>query len=307
MKRFRNILCVISPEEQYRYILERAITLAENNQAHLTVVDIAPAEGAQTASVDERLQALTNFTQTYQTRLTLQHQILSGTGFIEIVQAVLRNQHDLVIKPAENPGYVARLLGNDDIRLLRKCPCPVWLAKAEEKSNYTSIMAAIDFNLELSDSPDRKLNQKIIELAASLALSDFAALHFVHVWDTPGEITIRSWSDTPEETAASYIEGERIRHQRALDQVKEQLREQLGAETYDYLAPNFHLQRGNPATALPEAALHLNADLVVMGTVARTGIVGLFIGNTAEAVLNQLECAVLAIKPDGFVSPVSLE
>jgi len=37
-----------------------------------------------------------------------------------------------------------------------------------------------------------------------------------------------------------------------------------------------------------------------MGTIARTGISGLIIGNTAEAILNQLECSVHAIKPPGF-------
>lgn len=44
-----------------------------------------------------------------------------------------------------------------------------------------------------------------------------------------------------------------------------------------------------------------------MGTFARIGIAGFFIGNTAEAILEQLQCSVLAVKPPGFVSPVSLE
>ena len=51
----------------------------------------------------------------------------------------------------------------------------------------------------------------------------------------------------------------------------------------------------------------LDADLVVMGTVGRTGIAGLFIGNTAEMVLEQVQCSVLAVKPAGFVSPVQAD
>jgi nucleotide-binding universal stress UspA family protein len=43
-----------------------------------------------------------------------------------------------------------------------------------------------------------------------------------------------------------------------------------------------------------------------MGTVARSGIPGLIMGNTAEAILTELECSVLAIKPPGFVTPVTL-
>ena len=44
-----------------------------------------------------------------------------------------------------------------------------------------------------------------------------------------------------------------------------------------------------------------------MGTMARSGIAGLLIGNTAERVLRKLPCSVLAVKPDGFVSPERLE
>jgi universal stress protein E len=41
-----------------------------------------------------------------------------------------------------------------------------------------------------------------------------------------------------------------------------------------------------------------------MGTVGRAGIAGLLIGNTAEKILHQVECSVMTVKPDGFVSPV---
>jgi nucleotide-binding universal stress UspA family protein len=41
-----------------------------------------------------------------------------------------------------------------------------------------------------------------------------------------------------------------------------------------------------------------------MGTVARTGVRGFIMGNTAETVLEQIDCSVLAIKPQGFVTPV---
>jgi len=64
---------------------------------------------------------------------------------------------------------------------------------------------------------------------------------------------------------------------------------------------------GQAQKEIPRLAKSLEADLVVMGTVARTGVAGLFIGNTAEAILEQIECSVLAVKPEGFETPVSLE
>ena len=75
----------------------------------------------------------------------------------------------------------------------------------------------------------------------------------------------------------------------------------------EHLRPQTHLIEGDPRSKIPALAKKINADLVIMGTVARTGIPGLFMGNTAETVLNKLDCSVLAIKPHGFVTPVTLE
>ena len=44
-----------------------------------------------------------------------------------------------------------------------------------------------------------------------------------------------------------------------------------------------------------------------MGTVSRTGVTGFLIGNTAEKVLRQVDCSVLVVKPDKFVTPVKLD
>jgi hypothetical protein len=57
---------------------------------------------------------------------------------------------------------------------------------------------------------------------------------------------------------------------------------------------------------IPAMIRDIKADLVVMGTVARTGIPGFIVGNTAEMILSQIACAVLAVKPPGFVSPVKI-
>lgn len=320
---FKNILCVVSAEHPHPATVERAVSLAQNSQAQLTFVDVLPRLRAgialsvsstrstdlQAAMTAERLLALQSMTQRYQQQVRIQHEVLTGTAFLEIIRAVVRNGHDLVLKPAENPGFIQRMFGGDDMQLLRACPCPVWITRPEEESNYRNILVAIDVDADAESkqpaSIERNLNQQILELACALALSDFAALDILHIWDAPGESIIRTWSDNPGPTTERYIHEEHARHQQALDDAQASLREHLGAETYNYIAPRFHLRRGMPATAIPEAARQLRTDVVLMGTIARSGIAGLFIGNTAEAILEQLICSVLAVKPDGFVSPVS--
>ena len=73
------------------------------------------------------------------------------------------------------------------------------------------------------------------------------------------------------------------------------------------IRPQTHLLKGWARKEVPLLAKRIEADLVVMGTVVRTGVPGFFMGNTAETILDQIDCSVLAIKPSGFVTPVTLE
>ena len=67
---------------------------------------------------------------------------------------------------------------------------------------------------------------------------------------------------------------------------------------------SIHMVAGTPGAVLPRLADDLDVDLIVMGTVGRTGLMGLVIGNTAETILRSVRCSVLAVKPEGFITPV---
>jgi nucleotide-binding universal stress UspA family protein len=72
----------------------------------------------------------------------------------------------------------------------------------------------------------------------------------------------------------------------------------------DFPSNRIHLLEGDAEKLIPEMAKRKGIELIVMGTVTRTGIAGFIIGNTAERVLQQVDCSVLTVKPDGFVTPV---
>ena len=111
----------------------------------------------------------------------------------------------------------------------------------------------------------------------------------------------------------SRVEGRLPRHE--VDEYVLSLREGARKAVEQLLAPfshvssprQIHLVKGRPADVIAEMAKTHGADLIVIGTIVRTGIPGLLIGNTAETVFHQVGCSVLAIKPDGFVSPVVLD
>ncbi|MFZ7126677.1 MAG: universal stress protein [Desulfobacterales bacterium] len=308
MKPFKDILYVTEDTVDQASALERAVVFAETNQASLSVIDVIPAVDNENRAdaINSHKKNLESLVGPYRSRLRIREDVIIGTAFLEVIRAVLRNSHDIVLKPAEKPILMRRLFGSDDMHLLRKCPCPVWLMKPPERQNYHSILAAVGFN-PLNPTPlEKALNRQIMEIAAAFALSNSATLHVVHAWEVFAERTMLSRGDFSLESIDAHVEKQHALHQKGLDQLGGALRNRIGDESYDRLCPRFHLPKGPARTVIANLAEELRADLAVMGTVARTGIPGLIIGNTAEAILNQLECSVLAIKPPGFSTPVTL-
>lgn len=325
MRRFKKILYIAVSDSDNRVAFEHATTLACNNQACLTimqVVDEMPAvikmngRDISTREFHEKLviehqKKLQVLVDSLKQEIDVQIKILDGISFLEIIREVLRNRHDLVIKTAESSGgLLERVFGGNDMHLLRKCPCPVWLVNPKAQTKYQRILAAIDVYDDFQTNESKinyQLNLQIVEMASSLALSEFAELHIVNAWDTLGESVIRSAPlGYQEKDVITYIGEVRRQHQHKMNTLLNEVMNKLGQNALDYLKPQLHLQKGSPRKEIPALAMQIKADLVVMGTVARTGISGFFMGNTAETILNQLDSSVLAVKPQGFKTPITL-
>ncbi len=325
MKSFNSILYVIEePSAESAAAVARAVSLAKNCQARLTLLHVAeePRLGPFADSVNIR-DFMTRVREQAMAQLSMLMRgvdkdfefavdVCFGTAFVEVVRKVLRNGHDLVIKRVGKGGAHSFLFGGIDQHLLRKCPCPVWIMVGETSANYQQILAAVDFDPwdkgSGEDNVEGTLNRQILDVAGSLAVTDFAELHVVHAWEAITDNMIRVFgSELSEDEVARNRERERREHQSRLDMLNRRMRKHFGDETHRYLAPRFHLRKGAPRDVVPAVANELKTDLVVMGTVSRTGIPGLLIGNTAEVILSNLECSVLAVKPAGFVTPVMLD
>ena len=325
MKRFKNILCVMEPQAVCQCALDRAVALAENNQARVTVATVVqrvpegikiPAGGPGSGDLRARLmeaeaERLKTLIAPYQARAKINVKVLMGTSYLEIIREVLRNNHDMVIKCPESPSWLDRLFTGDDMHLLRKCPCPVWLVKPESADSYQRILAAVDVDDSYPPAELRTrqaLNSTVMELAGSLAVSEFAELHVVHTWEAIGESAMRdgAFISQPEEKVNAYVEQVRQHHAQLLDALMRETGEKLGTDAMDYIKPQRHLLKGSARKEVPALTGQLQVNCIVMGTVARTGVRGFIMGNTAETILEQISCSVLAIKPPGFVTPVSL-
>jgi len=312
MQRFKKILLALEPEPEDLTALLRAITLVRQNRASLhvlVVLDHLPLEelplGARTLIGILDQDKLRNLIVRRQ-RVRLQNALSalstedldvstsvewSHTPFLTIVHRVLRHGHDLLIKAAEHvTGPKAVLFHPTDRHLMRKCPCPVWMMRPERHATYRRILAAVDSFPD--DESNNALNRQILELANSQAVRDEAELHLVHAYHIGSKALLPTDFDVEE-----YRKAVAALH-----------RERLEALLAGYSIPrqSTHLVEGLPGEVIPEVARRERIDLIVMGTLARVGIPGLFIGNTAERTLDHAECDILAVKPKGFVTPVRL-
>jgi len=239
--------------------------------------------------------------------VSIDKKVLVGKPFIEIIRQVLRNDHDLIIKCADaDSGLQEMLFSSTDKHLMRKCPCPVWVIKPTERQKYIRILAAVDQDPEepIKDA----LNRQILEMATSLARAEHGETHIAHAWDVFDEDLLRSHSwDFSEAEFDAMVEEEATLRRRWLEDLMKSYGISEAKSTTDVHELQLHVIKGPAQHVVPEIAHDLAVDLVVMGTVARTGIAGLFMGNTAETILTQLNCSVLTIKPPGFISPVTLD
>ncbi|MBU2965085.1 universal stress protein [Amphritea sp. 2_MG-2023] len=320
MKHFNNILYVLDDHTHKSSVsLMRAIALAKSNQADLTLLQILPDAASfiqpydhgsiSTETLPHKMQQqekakLQTLIDSLDVDFSLKAEQRTGKPYVEIIRLVQAQDFDLVIKEIDDIDWLDRLLGSDDMHLLRKCPCPVWLMKQDADPQYKHIMAAVDLT-DTTDTANDELNSEILEFAYSLSLADFTTLHVVNAYDVPQAGFISLWAEQADIVKEELFAAEGRQKQHKIKVLMDDLKSKIGAQSYDYLSPQTHITQGPPGREIPKLANELNADLVVMGTIARTGIAGVVIGNTAENVLPQLRCSVLAIKPKGFVSPIT--
>ncbi|MEF2230487.1 MAG: universal stress protein [Pseudodesulfovibrio sp.] len=213
-----------------------------------------------------------------------------GKDFIEAIRLVREMGCDLLV-PASQPS--PGTLGSTAMHLLRKCPCPVWVHRGDLWKGAVRLMAAV--NVSDASDENRALNRKIVEHAAALKGILGGRLHVVSCWAGFMEGVI-SGPRFSEQDRSEYLDYERELAEREF----EALLASAGAGSVD----KGRLLHGYPADTLANYAGEQKMDVVVMGTVARTGIPGLLVGNTAEKIVSALRQSILAVKPDGFVSPV---
>jgi nucleotide-binding universal stress UspA family protein len=311
MERFKRILLYADPAANIEPALRYAAQVATHNHGAVTVVDcVDPVPGIvktffpatwNLQSIvakdhEKRLEEIATRLRDEGVRATTK--LLVGPTALEVTREVLRAGHDLVIKTAQGnrENKEMAFFSTATIRLMRICGCPVWVVDPDETDRFDRILAAVDPSTD--DLNHMQLNSEVLDLAGDLAEWGGGRLYIVYAWAPYGETVLRTRMS--EESLRKYIEDSRRHAENEMAYLLAQFGKRITASSV-------HLLRGDPHEAIPDFALQGGIDLIVMGTVGRTGISGFLMGNTAERVLRRVQCSVLALKPDTFVSPVKLD
>lgn len=308
MQRFRNIL-VISPDApQTPDVTAHAATLARRNAARLTLFDVVPRLGRRQRTVtsssgvidvqdlltDTRARELTELA----TELDVDAEIAVGVDvpFVAAIQRVISHDHDLVVTAPDGPTGRGFRGATNALHLLRKCPVPVWVDDPGTWRHPDVAVAVGPFG----EGPDvGELNTTLMELSSSLARIQGGALHVIHGWELDGEYLLRHGRmKVPSDVVDGFVQEERDHASFMFSRL---------VETVDLsdLVVHTHLRHDSPASTIVGVTTSVEPGVVVMGTVARTGLRGLIIGNTAERVLGEIETSIMAVKPPGFQSPIA--
>jgi len=213
-----------------------------------------------------------------------------------IIRRVQGEDFDLVIKSVEG-GNQSRGFRALDMELLRKCPSPVWLCRPIRRPRAEiNVLVAVDPECEGGAAYDLAI--RMLRLSRGLADSCSGTLHVVSCWEYDVDSYLRQHVsiEVSNEEIDRIIERAGSRHRGRLDALIHAAG--IGGPV------EIHHAVASAERFIPLLIEERGFDILVMGTVARSGIPGFLMGNTAENILRKVSCSLLALKPSDFVSPV---
>ncbi|MBS3981728.1 MAG: universal stress protein [Rhodobacteraceae bacterium] len=311
-----SILVVLPHDSLVETAMAGAIDLARKTGAALTLVDVvggiqgelgqrmAAVSGLRIVEIEEdvlayhrdRLAGLAKRARFEGVKVS--EAVLHGIPHVEVVRMVLREGPDILIKGATLAPEGEGILDAVDMNLLRACPCPVWLL-TRDSAPPARLLAAIAAE-EASDDTRAGLDRQVLDCAVGFR-DHGAEIAVVHAFTLPGELALRHGRFA----AARNGDVDRLAAEaRALAQDRV---DQLMADYPQVERDRVIVAQGESATVIAAQTGKTGADTLVMGTVGRIGLPCAIIGDTAQSVLSRITCSVIALKPEGFVSPVTLD
>ena len=260
-----KIMVVIDPTLEEQAAFERALDSARLTGARLhlyTCLDPDPGEDGLQADADECQGMLdTMMTRAQVDGIEARSELeVADNWRQQAVTAAARCSASMVFKNSQVHSQVQRQLrSTSDWTLLRLSPCPVLLVKNYRDWKHRRVLAAV--NSGSTDEAHIKLNHQIISFAQRFSDAYGSDAHFVNAYEdrnrVPGRAKLADICGSPEE--------------------------------------HVHVIEGNAVDVITATADTLEADLIILGTVGRSGLKGTVVGNTSERLLDQTRSDLLVL------------
>lgn len=302
---FNNILVVLNPESNKQYALARAVRLVKEQKSEqpvkitlfLSIYNLSYEMTALLSSeereemhrglISQRQAEIQPYIEKYADPMIEFHTavIWQSNEAEAIIQQVENAQHDLVVKYTKEEESLSSIFFTPlDWQLLRKCAAPVLIVKDGDWKHQYRILVAV--NVSGDEDYHAEFNKELVSL--SLDLAETLERRNIHLVSAYPPAPINMAIDLPEFNLGNgnqSLRGQHLLNMKAL-------RQEFGIDE-----DHTHVYEGYPEDVIPEVAKKLQAELVVLGTIGRTGLSAAFLGNTAEQVINHLNCNLLAVKP----------
>jgi universal stress protein E len=306
MLNINHILVALDNEHPEQPAFDRALELAKTLKADITILGRcyeAYCEDGSSLETETKYKiksALINTTQKWLDTFTAEAEdkgIEISTEvhwqkdiYNAVMMSMNTNNFDLVLKGAKDHyGIVDRIFTHSDWNLLRHCPAPVLLVKSAKPWSNKRILASIDATAHTKSH--QLINENILDFSEYLSGQLSTELHIVNSYP----MVALAFAMVPEVTAPEDLQ-EYITRQHS-DECEKY------AHKYNINEDYIHIKEGDPDDVLEVITEELNIDLVIIGSIAREGISGVLLGNTAERIINRVQCDILVIKPLDGVDP----
>lgn len=302
MDHVQNIVVGVDFSEQSRRALEEAMRIARWSRAEVHIVHVIDAPTAEDIAdmagvagindvADFAHQHVVDFAETVAelksiakeagVRSIAEHvRVRVGHPYTELVARAAETKAELLVLGASGAGESAAGLGTLATKCVRKAPLAVLLVRGAQRGPFRRVVAAVDHSA---------ISGPVVDLALRMACQDQAQIDVLHVYEPPWEMK-RYWprADAPSEITQRCIAG--------LEEKMNELLAPFEAEMRYVHAEARTIAAADCKRGIVEFVRSAHADLVVLGTRGRTRQVGFSIGTTAESVVRDAPCSVLAIK-----------
>jgi universal stress protein E len=266
----KKILVVFDPTTDTQIALERAALIAKHEGSEIFLFSCIHSKIPKSEDKKAEIGSLMN-AQNDILAVAIKPLVESGIKvtteikwkkdwYQAVVKASVRSDADAVIKASHSHSATQRLFKNtSDWTLIRQCDCPVLLVKHRPTGEGRRVVAAV--NMRGEKDAYENINANILEFCKRYTEADTAEVHFLNA-----HVDLSSRPDRGSMIRACGVDGD-----------------------------NVHIRMGEPGKVIVECAEELDANLVVIGNSARSGLAAAVNSNTAERVVDDLKCDLLVI------------